>query len=455
MERFVAKGGGTTGANSTAILEGVYGRIITGEVKPSALIPSAPGKIGDEEKKLTDYALDCITASNKSDDAELDRSFEPIRERFEEIVRGLGLLWNPYQKMLKVYYNALKEGYGHAGVPEQIMAKVLAEAIPNGVYIPPTQAINVNAYGNIDNSSIYKARQRLAELTEEQIAVIGGFVGAGPIGVGTTTRRGGSDATGAYIARALKLPYIVYTDTPGISSVDTSEIKNVFNPLFYEKLTYQEVREAAIVGNTYVVNAAALDPIEQMDDGNGQRSMEIRHYKDSDTQGTILFRERPLRKNELGSIITGKPYHLIRIIKHGSDPEVGFNYAVSEAFAKNRVPIHHHFDETNSISVTTDRDDTNQAVKMAIHKALRDIETRLKPVQIELDEHGKKNGVSIIGQGLAKRGGELQKRIGEVLRNLRIPANPFSFSGITYTTLVSEEKFENAVRALHEAVIIG
>ncbi len=449
-ERFVAKGGGTTGADSTAIMQGVYGRMIDGELTPAAIIPSAPGKTKDA-KKLTDYAIACIGAGAKSDNKKLDENFEPIRERFREIADGLGLLWAPYRDLIGVYYGALQEGYGHAGVPEQIMGHILADAVPNGVYIKPTEVIDVDTNGNVALSSSKKAGRVLRKLPKNAVPVIGGFVGEGVDGVGVTTRRGGSDTTGAHIARALKMPYVIYTDTPGIMSVDTSKISGISNPITHGELEFSEVREAAIIGNTYVVNAAALDPIEQM---NG--IIIVKDYRDSNAAGTVIARgDRTLRPGELGSIITGKPYRLIRIVKHNSDPEVGFNRAVADAFAAHRVPVHQHYDETNAISVTTDRDENNTQRETAIRKALNDVERHLKPVKIEVDSHGCQSGISIIGAGLRNRGGVLQERVGEVLKDLRIKANPFSFSGINYSVLVPDEKFEETVRKLHEAVIVG
>lgn len=448
-ERFVAKGGGTTGANTEAISNGVYGRIAKGELNPVAVVCSAPGKIQDESEsnKLTDYAKQCIDAVDKEDRPRFSANFEPIYDRFYEIADGIGISWNPHRKRLEVFKKALEDGYAHSGVPEIIFGHMLAEFFPNGLYIPPNKVFSINEFGYFEPSSIYKGRRKLKGLPEDTIAVIPGFVGAGKDNVGTTARRGGSDTSAAYVACALELPCIIYTDTNGILSADPN-IPGII-PKELKTLTYAEIREAAIVGDTYVVNAGVADPLEQMDG-----TLEVRHYRHSDIQGTTVLRKRNQERNELAAIVTGKPYHVIRIVKPGSDPEVGFNFAVARAFADNRVPVHHIFTETEAIVVTTDRDESNTKFEAAIEKTLDDVKRTLSHVNVERDIHGEKSVISVIGVALAEKSSDLQILIGGVFKDMKLNPNPFGFSGINYSTLVPTDSFEDAARRIHEVLVV-
>ena len=97
-------------------------------------------------------------------------------------------------------------------------------------------------------------------LLECEKAVIPGFYGAMPDGSIRTFSRGGSDITGALVAKALKADvYENWTDVSGFLMADPRIVKN---PLPIKVITYKELRELSYMGAS-VLHEDAVFPVRQ------------------------------------------------------------------------------------------------------------------------------------------------------------------------------------------------
>src|SRR5690606_17809799 len=91
-----------------------------------------------------------------------------------------------------------------------------------------------------------------------KVAVVPGFIGAGPDGAITTLGRGGSDLTATLLARALSAPEVVlWKDVPGILTADP---RLVSDARLIPQLHHGEAAEVAYYG-ARVLHSRALIPL--------------------------------------------------------------------------------------------------------------------------------------------------------------------------------------------------
>src|SRR3990167_7031893 len=133
--RCAFKTGGTTGASSIQIKEGVIGQIARGDFpRPRILTPSAPGKIAGDptSEKLTHHAQWAEEALKAGNPDLFDWHTAVIAARFLGIVADLNL--NPAK---------------YEGLVEIIQGNIMADFIPNAEFVWPDELVAVDQYGRI------------------------------------------------------------------------------------------------------------------------------------------------------------------------------------------------------------------------------------------------------------------------------------------------------------------
>ena len=221
------------------------------------VVPSAPGKRGSKDTKVTDMLYDCYSAAG---DAEaLTKKIAAIQARYQEIIDGLGL-----ELSLEEQFKEIRERFEqHAGSDyaasrgEYLNGIVLAAYLEYD-FIDAAEVICFDEDGVFDaEKTDEKMRARLGE-TER--AVIPGFYGAMPDGSIKTFSRGGSDITGSIVARAVHADlYENWTDVSGFLVTDPHIVQN---PETIETITYRELRELSYMGAT-VLHADAIFPLRK------------------------------------------------------------------------------------------------------------------------------------------------------------------------------------------------
>ena len=83
----VVKFGGSSLANAEQFQK--VGEIIRSEESRRYVVPSAPGKRFDGDTKVTDMLYSCYEAAEAGQ--AFDGKLQAIKERFQEIIRGLSL----------------------------------------------------------------------------------------------------------------------------------------------------------------------------------------------------------------------------------------------------------------------------------------------------------------------------------------------------------------------------
>lgn len=132
-------------------------------------------------------------------------------------------------------------------------------------------------------------------LENVEYAVIPGFYGTNQNGEITTFSRGGSDITGALVARAVGADiYENWTDVDGFLTADP---RIVDDPEIIDYLSYRELRELAYMG-AEVLHPESIFPVRSVG-----IPINIKNTFNPSYPGTMIVSEKNLSKNK--KVITG------------------------------------------------------------------------------------------------------------------------------------------------------
>ena len=219
------------------------------------VVPSAPGKRFKEDNKVTDLLYKCYDEFSKGQDSE---AFEEIKERYNLIINGLGLdlsLDHEFELLRLSFIGRAGRDYA-ASRGEYLNGIILAKYL-GFEFIDAADVIFFKNDGTFDSE---KTNDVMSErLKDVEYAVIPGFYGKMPNDTIKTFSRGGSDITGAIVARAAHADeYENWTDVSGFMIADP---RIVDNPKYISVITYKELRELSYMGAS-VLHADSIFPVK-------------------------------------------------------------------------------------------------------------------------------------------------------------------------------------------------
>ena len=165
------------------------------------VVPSAPGKRFKEDVKVTDMLYDCYGVASKGYD--FSDIFDDIKARYQEIIDDLGLDLSLEKEFanIEAAFRA-RAGRDYAASRGEYLNGIILANYLGYEFVDAEDVIFFDTNGNLDAK---KTNQVLSErlLTVDR-AVVPGFYGIRPNDTIKTFSRGGSDITGAIVARAVK-----------------------------------------------------------------------------------------------------------------------------------------------------------------------------------------------------------------------------------------------------------
>ena len=250
----VCKFGGTSMANAKTI------KIVEGIVRSDKtrrfVVVSAPGKRWAGDDKTTDLLLGLKRAFDKNED------YQPIlrriEDRFCEIERALGTHVGVQNELELVAKNLLAgEGVDYvASRGEYLSAKIFAELL-DMPFVDSKDIVKFSA-NELDYLATIKGLKRA--LSGLDGAVVAGFYGSDENGKIKTFSRGGSDITGALVARAVRADvYENWTDVDGVYDGDPKKDKSA---KLIEKMTFDDMFKLAANGAN-VLHKDAVYPVQE------------------------------------------------------------------------------------------------------------------------------------------------------------------------------------------------
>ena len=312
------KFGGTSLADAQRIRHAA--EIIRSNPERRFVVVSAPGKRFLEDIKITDMLIRFQSSGDP-------RDFLPIEERFEEIIRELGItldLSADYAEMRNEPHNA---DY-MASCGEYLSARIMA-AYLDWSFVDTEFCVFFDEKGRLDRRRTKRALQE--KLGGLEHAVLPGYYGAMPDGQVHTFSRGGSDISGALVAAAMGAD--VYENWTDVDGMLTADPRIVSQAATIPAITYAELQEMTYQGAT-VLHEDAVRPA-----WDAGIPIHICNTFHPEAAGTWIRSENVLHENPVTGVAGRKGFSIILIEKEKMNAMVGYVRKTLSCLEHHQVPF--------------------------------------------------------------------------------------------------------------------
>ena len=406
------------------------------------VVPSAPGKRFSDDVKVTDMLYTCYQMiREKKSMQEVDAYYKNITERYDSIIRELGLDFD-----LSGEYEYIKNAMLHrpgrdyvASRGEYLSGLILAKYL-GFPFIDAENVIFFKENGSFDQEKTDRVLS--AELAQHRHAVIPGFYGCAANGTVKTFSRGGSDITGSIVSRAAGASlYENWTDVSGFLMADPRIIKD---PCTIETITYRELRELSYMGAT-VLHEDAVFPVR-----SAGIPINIRNTNRPEDKGTMIVSSTTNYDTE--RVITGiagkKEFSVINIEKDMMNAEIGFGRKVLEILEENGVSFEHLPSGIDTMSVVT----ATAALEGKRERILQAICRTVSPDSVTIEDDMAL--VAVVGRGMVKAKGTAA-RVFDALasKGINIRMIDQGSSELNIIVGIADEEYIDAIRAIYEEFV--
>ncbi len=434
----VVKFGGTSVADANQFRK--VRAIVEADENRRYVVASAPGKRHSDDNKVTDLLYLCHAHIKYS--VPFDQVFDIISDRYLEIVRELEIdldiklhldeIKSKISKKVSIDYLASRGEYLNA----LIMAKFL-----NYDFIDAKEIIFFNNNGSIDFD---KTNEMLSKkLSDHHRAVIPGFYGCNTDGKIKIFSRGGSDITGAIVARIAEAQ--VYENWTDVSGFLMSDPRIVENPKPIKRITYRELRELSYMGAS-VLHEEAIFPVREIG-----IPINIRNTNEPDNTGTIITDDMGDKESE--NIVTGiagkRDFTVIAIHKNHMNSEVGFIRKLLSILEMNNITIEHIPSGIDTVSIVI----ANSQLENKLNIIIDEINSKCNPSTI--NAYTNMALVATVGKSMAYTPGiaaKLFTALGDAGINIRMIDQGSSEMNII--TGIEDKDLEKAIRAIYNAFVV-
>lgn len=432
----VAKFGGSSVADALQIKK--IKNIIHGDEDIKYVVVSAPGKRYAEDSKVTDLLYLCRTHMEHK--LPYEQIFNVIRDRYIAVAHDLDVKLD-LDEEFNIISKAMNEGASVdyiASRGEYLNAKIIAEYLGYD-FIDAGDVIKFANKGKLMDEETHELLQEA--LKEHENAVIPGFYGMRTDGTIKTFSRGGSDITGALVAKAARADvYENWTDVSGFLMADP---RIVDDPKPIATISYRELRELAYMGAS-VLHEEAIYPAK-----SANIPINIRNTNKPEDPGTMITAEPDKSGEQVISGIAGrKDFTVIGISKSHLAGEKGFIRRLAGIMEDNDITIEHIPTGIDTMSVVLD----NRMINGKIDEILDEIKHQLKPDTMDVFDNMAL--IATVGMGMASRKGTsalLFAALAEAGVNIRMIDQGSSEMNIIVG--VENRDFNKAIKAIYGAFV--
>ena len=403
------------------------------------IVPSAPGTRSDGDKKITDLLYLCH--ANATQDVPFDEAFNLVADRYHQIVADLGLKLD-LQKLLKAVHEQIAQGASadHAASRGEYLNGLIMAELLGYPFIDPADVIKFDAAGQFDADKTQRLISR--RLSKIEKAVIPGFFGSMPDGQTRTFSRGGSDVTGAIVARgAGARVYENWTDVCGLLMADPRIVED---PKAIDVVTYRELRELSYMGAT-VLHDEAIFPVRE-----ANIPVNIRNTNQPDHSGTMIVTEaEPVaHRGSITGIAGKKDFTVLAVAKTLMNVEIGFGRRLLSALEVHDVSYEHTPSGIDTMSVIV----ADNQLDGKLDKVLQEIRVECKPDSI--DVYPNMALIATVGRGMAYTPGIAARLFGALAEaEVNIRMIDQGSSEINIIIGVADTSFEATIRAIYSAFV--
>lgn len=429
----VCKFGGTSMADGNTIRR--VAAIVNGDPERRYVVVSAPGKRYGADVKITDLLYRAFGEVEKT--GRCGEAWGKVCDRFCGIVRELGLSFDIRGLLDETAQEIEKERSADfvASRGEYLSARITA-ALLDVPFIDARGVVKFTAEGKLDGRTF---QLLAAALRGKKRAVVSGFYGEDVNGKVKTFSRGGSDISGAIVARAAGADlYENWTDVSGFLACDP---RIVDNPERIMSLSYKELRELSYMGAN-VLHSESIFPVRE-----ANIPIRIKNTFRPEEEGTDILPSCKYRFS--GKTVTGiagkKNFTVIFLEKSLMNAEIGFTYKVLSAFLKHGVSFEHMPSGIDTMSFVIDSEELKDGV---LEQLCADIKEAVSPDQLRVYDDVAL--IAVVGHGMSRAVGtsaRLFNAIAEAGVNVRMIDQ--GSSELNIIVGVDNCNYERTVRAVY------
>lgn len=440
----VAKFGGTSLADASQFRK--VQAIILSDPQRRYVVPSAPGKRTSDDRKVTDLLYLCHAHAQQK--LEIDSVFNLIAERYLQIVRDLNLSLN-LQPHLDIVRKRIAEeattgnGADYTASRGEYLNGLIMAALLGYDFVDAADVIFFDTTGRFDDARTQTVMS--ARLSRHQRAVIPGFYGSMPEGRIKTFSRGGSDVSGAIVARGVAADvYENWTDVSGMLMADPRVVKD---PKPISVVTYRELRELAYMGAT-VLHDEAIFPVRI-----AGIPVNIRNTNLPEHPGTLIVKDAPdshsgTKAGSITGIAGKKDFTVIAVEKALMNQELGFGRRLLSVLEVNGVSFEHVPSGIDTMSVVI----SSKSLDGKLDKVVAEIREECRPDAVDVLPNMAL--VATVGRGMAYTPGMAAKLFGALAHaNVNVRMIDQGSSEINIIVGVQNSDFEKAMQSIYHAFV--
>ncbi len=417
-------------------------KIINSDAERKYVVVSAPGKRYSGDAKVTDLLYECH--KTLMEDGVCRRGFEPVRARFISIIKELNInfdiidILNETERKI----NEEKSEDFTASRGEYLCARVVA-AVLGAKFIDSASVIFFKENGSLDDDKTYRAVREAC--ADGEPAVFPGFYGSDSNGKVKTFSRGGSDISGAIIARAVQASlYENWTDVSGFLACDP---RIVDSPKPIKKLSYKELRELSYMGAN-VLHSDSIFPVRK-----ANIPIQIKNtFRPGDAGTSILPSSRYLPD---GSTVTGvagkKNFTVIFIEKSLMNSEIGFIARVLSVLARENISVEHIPSGIDTMSLVIA---SEQLTDFKLQKIIDGIQAEVSPDTVRVIKDIAL--IATVGQGMSSSVGTSARLFNAIAAaNINIKMIDQGSSEMNIIVGVKNEDYEKCIKAIYSEFFLS
>ena len=434
----VCKFGGSSMASSETIKK--VASIILSDDSRKYIVVSAPGKRFPTDIKITDSLLNAFAESKKR--GNIRTLLAPIKERFVEIAQGLEV---QNKVDLDSIFKEIEEGIAASDIPdyaaaqgERLSAMLLAAYI-GFEFVDAKEVVRFSDNG-VFNAEYTNDVARRHLLAKEKGVVMPGFYGSTSVGQIRTFSRGGSDVSGAIVARAVKAD--IYENWTDVNGFLTADPRIVENPRKIPELSYRELRELSYMGAN-VLHPESIFPVRK-----ANIPINIKNTFEPENPGTMIL-PGVLQHDRLITGIAGKKgFVSILIEKSMMNNEIGFTRKLLSVLENLNMSFEHLPSGIDTMNLII----SGSEIGNKLQELIGGIREAVSPDRVEVQSDLAL--IATVGHGMAYKPGTASRLFTALSRaGVNIKMIDQGSSELNIIVAVKGDDYERAINAIYEEFI--
>ena len=411
--------------------------IIESDKDRKFIVVSAPGKRDSNDIKVTDMLYKAFDEAKQT--GRCDVAFGKIRERFRALADDLGLKFD-----LDELLDSIEKQINTSETPDY--------AASRGEYLSAKMFALKTGYTFIDAQDLIKFDSRGmldAEITNDNVkrvlsgvdrAVIPGFYGIGADGEIKTFSRGGSDVTGAIIARGVNADlYENWTDVNGFMTADPRIVEN---PKIINRLTYKELRELSYMGAN-VLHPESIFPVRQ-----AGIPINIKNTFNPSHKGTMIVEDYVPDNSVITGIAGKKDFAVLLLEKSMMNNEIGFARKVLSVLEHYGISFEHVPSGIDTMSFVISENELEDKLEKVIDGIRKNVSVDNITVYKDMAL------IATVGHGMAKRTGTSATLFNALVEaNVNVRMIDQGSSELNIIVGVDNADYANAIKAIYKGFV--